>query len=163
MDKQLEEALQVLGIPADSDRETVTGAYRRLARATHPDVSPNPDAAERFATVAAAYRLVSGVPGPRITPSGAPRTARQRRARHAFVRSGRNPREDSRTTGRLRPRRWRPLPSGVASRARPAVASPAHRGRAGSGPQGSPRGRKAGGMVDLGADRALYSISVTSE
>jgi curved DNA-binding protein CbpA len=64
MEKQLEEALQVLGIPADSDRRTVTGAYRRLARATHPDVSPNPDAAERFATVAAAYRLVSGVPEP---------------------------------------------------------------------------------------------------
>ena len=64
MEKQLEEALQVLGIPADSDRRTVTGAYRRLARATHPDVSPNPDAAERFATVAAAYRLVSGAPEP---------------------------------------------------------------------------------------------------
>jgi hypothetical protein len=65
MEKQLDEALQVLGIPADSDRQTVTGAYRRLARATHPDVSPNPDAAERFATVAAAYRLVTGVPDPR--------------------------------------------------------------------------------------------------
>jgi len=64
MNDQLDEALNVLGIPADSSRETVTSAYRRLARATHPDVSPDPDAAERFATVAAAYRVVSGVPAP---------------------------------------------------------------------------------------------------
>ena len=68
MDRQLDEALGVLGIPAGSDRETVTSAYRRLARATHPDVSPDPDAAERFAAVLAAYRLVSGAPnlGPRL-------------------------------------------------------------------------------------------------
>jgi hypothetical protein len=68
MDRQLDEALRVLGIPVGSDRETVTSAYRRLARATHPDVSPNPDAAERFATVTAAYRLVSGVPAPALHP-----------------------------------------------------------------------------------------------
>jgi DnaJ domain len=68
MDRQLDEALKVLGIRADSDRATVTSAYRRLARATHPDVSPAPDAAERFATVAAAHRLVSGVPRARPHP-----------------------------------------------------------------------------------------------
>lgn len=60
MSKQLREALEVLGIPADSDYERATHAYRRLARVTHPDRSAAPDAAERFATVAAAYRLVSG-------------------------------------------------------------------------------------------------------
>jgi curved DNA-binding protein CbpA len=59
MDKQIDAALKVLGIPAGSDRDTVNNAYRRLARVTHPDVSPEPDAAERFATVTAAYRLVS--------------------------------------------------------------------------------------------------------
>lgn len=59
MEWQLSAALKVLGIPADSDREQVTNAYRRLARVTHPDVSPAPDAAEQFATVTAAYRLVS--------------------------------------------------------------------------------------------------------
>ena len=64
MERQLDEALGVLGIPAGSDRETVTSAYRRLARATHPDVSTDPDAAERFAAVLAAYRLVSAVPNP---------------------------------------------------------------------------------------------------
>ena len=68
MGRQLDEALKVLGIPVDSDRETVTSAYRRLARATHPDVSPDPHAAERFAIVAAAYRLVSGGPQPRPRP-----------------------------------------------------------------------------------------------
>ncbi len=63
MKRQLEEALEVLGIPADSDRERVTNAYRRLARVTHPDVSADPDAAERFAILTAAYRLVSASPG----------------------------------------------------------------------------------------------------
>ena len=67
MDRQLDEALRVLGIPADSDRETLTSAYRARARATHPDVSPEPDAAEQFAAVTGAYRALSaaGDPGPR--------------------------------------------------------------------------------------------------
>ena len=64
MDRRLSEALKVLGVPADSDRETMASAYRRLARRTHPDVSPAPDAAERFATVVAAYRMASGAPRP---------------------------------------------------------------------------------------------------
>ena len=59
MDKQLAEALAVLGIPADSDHARTVSAYRRLARSTHPDVSPAADAAEQFATVAAAYRRAS--------------------------------------------------------------------------------------------------------
>jgi hypothetical protein len=59
MEGQVKEALEVLGIPADSDRQRVTDAYRRLARLTHPDVSSAPDAAERFAMVTAAYRLLT--------------------------------------------------------------------------------------------------------
>jgi hypothetical protein len=59
MDRQVSEALKVLGIPGGSDQEAVNNAYRRLARATHPDVSSDPDAAERFAALNAAYRLVS--------------------------------------------------------------------------------------------------------
>lgn len=65
MDRRLEEALKVLGIPAESDRETVASAYRRLARLTHPDVSSDPAASERFAAVAAAYHVVSHAPDPR--------------------------------------------------------------------------------------------------
>ena len=59
MSRSIEEALGALGVAADSDPETVAHAYRRRARETHPDVSPDPDAAHRFATVAAAYRLLA--------------------------------------------------------------------------------------------------------
>ena len=62
MESRRIEAFGVLGIPADSDQNAVVHAYRRLARATHPDVSDDPDAAGRFATVAAAYQLVSRDP-----------------------------------------------------------------------------------------------------
>ena len=64
MDSQLDAARKMLGIPANSDRETLTSAYRRHARATHPDVSPEPDAGEQFAAVTGAYRLLTGVPAP---------------------------------------------------------------------------------------------------
>ena len=62
MDRRRVDAFRVLGIPADSDPDAVVQAYRRLARATHPDLSNDPDAAECFATVAAAYQLVSQDP-----------------------------------------------------------------------------------------------------
>ena len=68
MDGRLDEALKVLGIPAGSDHEAVASAYRRLARATHPDVSPEPDAAARFAAVTAAYRVVCPAPHSRLHP-----------------------------------------------------------------------------------------------
>lgn len=62
MDKNRVEAFRVLGIPADSDQDAVAHAYRSLARTTHPDVSADPGAADRFATIAAAYRLLSAAP-----------------------------------------------------------------------------------------------------
>lgn len=62
MDKNRVEAFRVLGIPADSDQDAVAHAYRSLARATHPDVSADPGAADRFATIAAAYQLLSAPP-----------------------------------------------------------------------------------------------------
>ena len=71
MDRQLQAALAVLGVPPDSDRGTVTRAYRRLARETHPDVSADPAAAERFEAVTAAYRLLSTRPLP--APCSRPR------------------------------------------------------------------------------------------
>jgi len=72
IDPGLEAALAVLGLAAGADRDQVTSAYRRLARATHPDVSPTPDAAARFAAVANAYRRAVEAPrgqetGPRST------------------------------------------------------------------------------------------------
>jgi hypothetical protein len=68
MDSRRVEAFGVLGIPADSDQDAVVQAYRRLARATHPDVSDDPDAADRFATVVAAYQLASRDPRPTSIP-----------------------------------------------------------------------------------------------
>jgi curved DNA-binding protein CbpA len=59
MSRSIEQAAAVLRVAADSDPATVAHAYGRLARATHPDVSGDPDAAQRFATVAAAYRLLA--------------------------------------------------------------------------------------------------------
>lgn len=62
MDSRRVQAFGILGIPPDSDQAAVAHAYRRLARATHPDVSEDPEAAHRFAAVAAAYRLASEEP-----------------------------------------------------------------------------------------------------
>jgi DnaJ domain len=76
MDGRLDEALKVLGIPPGSDHESVASAYRRLARATHPDVSTDPDATAQFAAVTAAYRLVCrsthARPHPRLHPQDGP-------------------------------------------------------------------------------------------
>lgn len=80
MDEHRSEAFRVLGIPTDSDREAIAQTYRRLARACHPDVSNDPGAAERFAAVAAAYRLLSAGTGTapvsvRVTTPAEPRNS----------------------------------------------------------------------------------------
>lgn len=62
MDGRHVAARRLLGVPADSDPAAVAQAYRRLARATHPDVSADPEAAKKFAALAAAYRLLSAAP-----------------------------------------------------------------------------------------------------
>ena len=68
VDPELEAAWALLGLAAGADHDQVTRAYRRLARATHPDVSPAPDAAARFSSVTNAYRRAAegarvGAPG----------------------------------------------------------------------------------------------------
>lgn len=50
---------ELLGIQPGVDAETVRRAYRRLARALHPDVNPEPDAAHRFALVSQAYAVLN--------------------------------------------------------------------------------------------------------
>ncbi len=77
------EAFRVLGVPTGSDQRTVSRAYRRLARETHPDLSGDPAAADRFAALATAFAVASEpVPGPATTaPTPRPRqdpTAAQR-------------------------------------------------------------------------------------
>jgi len=62
MDRRAIEAFELLGIPEGSDRDTIARAYRRLARTTHPDVSADRDASERFASLTEAYRIAASAP-----------------------------------------------------------------------------------------------------
>jgi hypothetical protein len=53
------EACELLGVPVGSRQTVLSQAYHHLARTTHPDVSEDPDAAERFMRLQAAYELAS--------------------------------------------------------------------------------------------------------
>lgn len=59
MDDEHRAAFELLGIAVTSDREVVHRAFRRLARTVHPDVSADPEAAQRFTALAAAHQLAS--------------------------------------------------------------------------------------------------------
>jgi molecular chaperone DnaJ len=49
----------VLGVADDADEKAISRAYRKLARELHPDTHPDdPDAAERFKEVTAAYDVI---------------------------------------------------------------------------------------------------------
>ncbi|HEY5294740.1 MAG TPA: DnaJ domain-containing protein, partial [Gaiellaceae bacterium] len=50
---------ELLGVPRDADEATIKKSFRRLARQLHPDVSAEPDAAERFREVTEAYEVLS--------------------------------------------------------------------------------------------------------
>jgi DnaJ-domain-containing protein 1 len=58
-------AARLLGIDESADLDTVKRAYRRLARALHPDLQPNVDLARRrtlerrFAEITAAYEALT--------------------------------------------------------------------------------------------------------
>ena len=52
-------ALAVLEVESDADFDEVKAAWRRLAKANHPDARPNdPEAAERFRQVQAAWEVL---------------------------------------------------------------------------------------------------------
>lgn len=52
-------ALEVLGLDPDADADAVKSAWRRLAKANHPDVNQkDPAAAERFQAVQTAYEVL---------------------------------------------------------------------------------------------------------
>lgn len=50
---------QVLGVERGASDDDMKRAYRRLARELHPDVNRDPEAAERFKQVTAAYDVLS--------------------------------------------------------------------------------------------------------
>jgi molecular chaperone DnaJ len=50
---------EVLGVRRDATQEEIKRAYRRLARQYHPDANPDPQAAERFKEINAAYEVLS--------------------------------------------------------------------------------------------------------
>jgi curved DNA-binding protein len=50
---------EVLGVPRTADADTLQAAYRRLARANHPDINKDPAAEERFKEINEAYHVLS--------------------------------------------------------------------------------------------------------
>jgi curved DNA-binding protein len=50
---------QILGVPRNATQEEIQRAYRKLARAYHPDVNKDPAAEERFKDISEAYDVLS--------------------------------------------------------------------------------------------------------
>jgi curved DNA-binding protein len=50
---------QILGVPRSASQDDIQRAYRKLARANHPDVNSDPAAEERFKDVSEAYDVLS--------------------------------------------------------------------------------------------------------
>ena len=50
---------EVLGVPKDADDKTIKSAFRKLAKQYHPDVSKEPNAAEKFKEAQEAYAVLS--------------------------------------------------------------------------------------------------------
>lgn len=71
----------VLGVARDASADDIKRAYRKLARKYHPDVSKEPDAAQRMSEVNEAYTVLSD-PGKRAAYD---RLAQGRRAGQTFT------------------------------------------------------------------------------
>ena len=57
---QVEDYYQILGVSRNADQETIKKAFRRLARANHPDTNKgDPKAEQRFKSINEAYTVLS--------------------------------------------------------------------------------------------------------
>jgi curved DNA-binding protein len=54
-----EDFYQILGVARDASQDEIQRAYRKLARAYHPDVNPDPGAEDRFKDISEAYDVLS--------------------------------------------------------------------------------------------------------
>ena len=50
---------EILGVPRNASQEDIQRAYRRLARAYHPDLNSDPAAEDRFKDISEAYNVLS--------------------------------------------------------------------------------------------------------
>ena len=50
---------EILGVPRDASQEDIQRAYRKLARAYHPDLNSDPAAEDRFKDISEAYNVLS--------------------------------------------------------------------------------------------------------
>ncbi len=50
---------EILGVPRDATQEEIKRAYRRLAKKYHPDVTKDPESAQKFKEIAEAYEVLS--------------------------------------------------------------------------------------------------------
>jgi DnaJ-class molecular chaperone len=50
---------QILGVPRNASEDEIQRAYRKLARAHHPDVNKDPSAEDRFKDISEAYAVLS--------------------------------------------------------------------------------------------------------
>ncbi len=64
-------ALDALGLESDATPEQVREMWRRLAKANHPDIKQNdPEAAQRFREVQAAYEVLRAAEERRVAVEG---------------------------------------------------------------------------------------------
>jgi DnaJ domain len=55
----VQDPYRILHVEPNASLETIRAAYRRLARAYHPDLNPRPEAVERMRAINAAYAVLS--------------------------------------------------------------------------------------------------------
>ena len=172
---------RTLGLSRGATIDEVKRAYRRLAKANHPDAA-GPDALPRFLAIQAAYEKLAGGPAASPDGRGAP-TARRRSSgadtdrtdatRRAYGGRPREPRPGAGPTGGPRPNARGAPPGeragGTRDPGRSGPSRPAGRAGAGAAGAGAPgtggsrsSGPSGGGDTETGPARGKASLGSTS-